>query len=210
MAWVREAIPALLTRQQYADSRLSQRGGLYVQDDLPPLTTLVQEGVCWQVGAATAVAAVTTMPTTTAQISLYNGEAEGGKSYVLLSVYGIQVANGAALNSWGLAHCINVDKPGTLPTQDIAKTSVKGLKARQGGYNGNAIIDLAATVTDDLWAPVGNYAGTTVVSLSGTQLDVPLNGLVILPPGGMYSLAAIAAATGITVRQGFRWAEIQL
>lgn len=198
----------------YLDSEhpqgINRRGAQYVQDDLPSLTTLVNEGVCWQVGEATAVAAVTTMPTTTAQITLYNNEAEGGKTYIVLSVFGIQVANGAALNSWGIAHCVNVAKPSTLPTADIATTSIKSLKARQGSYGGNAIVDLAATVVDDLWKPVGAFAGTTVVSLSGTQIDVPLNGAVILPPGGEYSLVAIASATGITTRLGFRWAEVQL
>lgn len=189
---------------------INRRGAQYVQDDLPSLTALINEGVCWQAGAATATAAVTTMPTTTAVITLYNNESEGGKSFVLLSVFGIQEANGAALSSWGIAHCVHKDKPATLPTADIAVASIKGLKARQGSYGGNAIIDLAATVVDDLWKPIGPFAGTTVVSLSGTQIDVPLNGLVILPPGGEYSLASIASATSVTTRLGFRWAEVQL
>lgn len=189
---------------------LNRRGGQYVQDDLPSLTALVNEGVCWAAGEATAVAAAIALPTTTAQVTLYNNESEGGKSYIVLSVFGIQVADGAALNSWGIAHCIHIAKPGTLPSADIASTSFKNLKARAGAYGGNAIIDLAATVVDDLWKPVGPSVGTTVVSLPGTQLDVPLNGLVILPPGGEYSLVAVASATGITTRLGFRWAEVQL
>lgn len=189
---------------------MNRRGAQFVQDDLPSLASLINEGVCWQAGAATAVAAVTTMPTTTAQITLYNNEPDGGKSYILLAVYGIQEANGAALSSWGIAHCVNAAKPATVPTADIASTSFKNLKARAGAYGGNAIVDLAATVVDDLWKPVGPFAGTTVVSLSGTQIDVPLNGLVILPPGGEYSLASVASATSVTVRLGFRWAEVQL
>lgn len=189
---------------------INRRGAQYTQDDLPSLTALVNEGVCWQAGEATAVAAVLTMPTTTAQVTLYNNEPDAGKSYIVLSVFGIQVANGAALNSWGIAHCVHAAKPTTLPTADIASTSFKNLKARAGAYGGAAIVDLAATVVDDLWKPVGPFAGTTVVSLSGTQIDVPLNGLVILPPGGEYSLVAVASATGITTRLGFRWAEVQL
>lgn len=198
----------------YLDGEKSQginrRGAQYVQDDLPSLTALVNEGACWQAGEATATAAVTTMPTTTAGITLYNNEAEGGKSYIVLSVFGIQVANSAAQASWGIAHCIHASKPATVPTADIAVASIKNLKARGGSYGGNAIVDLAATVVDDLWKPVGNSTGTVVVSLSGLQIDVPLNGLVILPPGGEYSLVSIASATGITTRLGFRWAEVQL
>lgn len=188
----------------------TKRGALLIQHDLPTWAELVNAGVMWTVGQAAATAAVTALPTTTAGISLYNNEPEGGKSFILHSVFANQVANAAAQASWGLAHCVNVGKPATLPTADIAVTSIKGMKARQGNYGGYAIVDLAATVTDDLWKPVGGSVGTVVVSLGGTQVDVFLDGLVILPPGGMYSLQAVASAVDITARMGFRWAEVQL
>jgi len=183
---------------------------LHISKLLPDYATLVNEGLVWTVGQATATAAVTSLPTLTAGISLYNSEPDGGKSYVILKVGANQVGNGAAQASWHLAHLINVEKPTTIPTADILAASIKNLKARAGQYSGKAIVDLGATVIDDLWKPVGNSTGTVVVSLSGTAIEVPINGMVIVPPGGMYSLEAIASATGITVRMYFVWAEIQL
>lgn len=186
-------------------------GHLMTSKGLPDFAHLVNDGTVWQVGEAAAVAAVTTLPTTTAQISLYNDNQDGSnKIYVVIAVFGTQVGNGAALNSWHIAHCINTIKPTTKPTADIAVASIKSLKTPGPNYGGKAIVDLAATVTDDLWKPVGPFAGTTVASLSGTAIYYILDGSVVVAPGGMYSLAAIAAATGITTRLGYVWAEVTL
>lgn len=187
---------------------VNDRGALLVQQDLPPLAELVNAGVCWQVIEATETAGVVALPTTTAGITLYNNYPDGGLSLVLISVFGFQLVNGAALNSWGLAHCIHAAKPGTLPTADI--TAFKNLKARQGAYGGSAIVDLGATVVDDEWAPIGGSVGTSVVSLPGTQIDVPMYGMVILPPGGEYSLEAIVSSVDLDIKLGMRWAEVQL
>lgn len=177
---------------------------------LPWQAMLVQQGVCWTVGQAAATAAVVALPTTTAALSLYNNEPDGGKSYIVFAVGTSQVAAPAALDTFSLVHCINMDKPGTLPTQDIARTSVKGLKARQGPYQGNAIIDLAATVTDDLWKAVGSSQNTAVASATGAALEVLHTIPVILPPGGMYSLQITATSTSVTGRSYFKWAELYL
>lgn len=194
------------------DRRLegSVRGGMFVQKDLPDYTQLVNENAVWSFTEASAVAAVTAVPTTTAQVTLYNNEASGGKSYVIMAVFGTQVGNGAALNSWHLMHLVQLASPTTRPTQDIARASIGGHKTPSTTYGGNAIIDLAATVVDDLWKPIGPFAGTTVASLTGTSIYFWMHGSVILAPGGEYSLVGVASATGITTRLGMTWAEVQL
>ena len=192
-------------------TEVSKRGALYTQMDLPPFAQLAAEGKIWTAGEATAVAAVVALPTTTAGISLYNNEAEGGLSYVLIAAIATQVANAAAQASWHLAQCVGVLKPTTRPTADIAAASIKSFgKSPSGAYGGNAIVDLGATVVDDLWKPIGPSVNTAVVSLSGTAVWVPLNGGVVIGPGGTYSLKGIASAVDITLRIGFVWAEVQL
>lgn len=154
-----------------------------------------------------AVAAVTAIPTTAAHLTLQNGEDDGGKSYVIHSVFGIQSGNGAALNSWHIVGMIERGRV-ALKTRDI--TAISGTMGQ--AYGGAAIVDQAATVVNSpgLWFPLGNSAGTTVASLTGTALDVAVNGMIILPPGRSLSLATVASATGITVFLGFRWYEYQL
>lgn len=192
--------------------QVSRYGDLYVTQHLPSYTELVNAGMVWTCGAATATAAVTNLPTTTAVISLYNNEPEGGKSYVVLAVFGFNAANAAALDGWAIVHCVNDAMPTTRPTADIAVASIKGLKARQGAYGGNAIVDLAATVTDDLWKPVSTSVNTAVNSATGTALYITNQQAIlpVLPPGGMYSLASTATSTSLTTRLGFVWAEIKL
>ena len=126
----------------------------------------------------------------------------------MIAVVCTQVGNGAALNSWHLMHLPSHIKPTTKPTADIAVASIRSFgKTPSRAYGGKAIVDLAATVVDDLWAPIGPMVGTTVASLTGTAVWVPLNGGVILEPGGQYSIEMVASATGITGRLGFVWAE---
>lgn len=208
-ALVRRATRVLYPENVPTRPVCSPHGALLNCKDLPDLATLTNEGCVWQAGQATATAAVLALPTTTAGITLYNNEPEGGKSYVLLSAFATQVANAAAQASWHLAHAIGRLKPATRPTADIAAASIYNMKSPGPAYGGYAIIDLAATVEDTLWKNVGPSVNTAVVSLSGTAIDVPLHGGVILAPGGSYSLQAVASAVDITVRMGFRWAEIQ-
>lgn len=185
-------------------------GRLIVTEDLPSLVQLVNQGNVWSAGALTGVAAVIAPPTTTAQISLYNDEEEGtGKSYLVLRAYAIVTATPAGLSQFGISHCIHRLKPTTKPTADIAAASITNMKARVSSYGGRAIVDLALTVADDLWKPLG-YSILNAVTGVGWQVDVWLDSLVIIPPGGLYSLAAVASTTTVSTRLGFTWAEVQL
>ena len=188
-----------------------QRGNLFVTAELPSLVHLVNQGVVWSAGEATGVAAVIAPPTTTAQISLYNNEDENGPSYLVLRAYGVVTATPAGLSQFGISHCVHRAKPATLPARDIPVTSITNMKA--GGsskattYEGAARIDLALTVANDLWKPLG-YSILNAVTGVGWQLDVWLDSLVIIPPGGLYSLAAVASTTTVSTRLGFTWAEL--
>ena len=185
------------------------RGALFVSEELPSLVHLVNQGAVWSVGEATGVASVVAPPTTTAQISLYNNEEAGGKSYLVLRAYGLVTATPAGLSQFGLHHCVHRLKPATRPTADIAAASITNMKALVGNYEGKAIIDLALTVADDLWKPLG-YSILNAVTGVGWQLDVWLDSLVIIPPGGLYSLVSVASTTTVNTRLGFTWAEVQL
>lgn len=188
---------------------VSDQGNLYVAADLPGLTDLVNKGVVWSVIEASGVASVIALPTTTAQLTLYNNEPPGGKSYVLLRIFAIITSVPAGLSQLGLAYCVNRLTPTTRPTADIAAASIRNLKALAPAYGGNAIVDLAATIVDDGWMPVG-YSNLNALSGVGWQLDVWLDGLMLLPPGGEFSIAAVASTTTVNTRSGMTWAEVQL
>jgi len=189
---------------------LSDTGAVYTIKELPDMAELVNQGVVWTVGEATATASVIAPPTTTSGVLLYNDNPEGGRSLIVLAVSALQAASAAALGMYGLSQVVIVDKPTTKPTADIAIASYKGLKSRQGSYGGKAIFDLGATVVDDLWKPVGNTAQVTLASAVGSQLYVPLAIPVVLPPGGSYGLECVSSNVGITTRLAVVFAEVQL
>ena len=184
-------------------------GSILVASEIPPLALLVNKGVVWTAGETTGVSAVIAPPTTTAQISLYNNEPVGGKSYILLRAGALVTASPAGLSQVGLSYCVHRARPATTPTADILAASITNLKALTPNYNGRAIIDLAATVADDLWKPLG-YSNVDAVTGVGWQVDVWADGLIILPPTGMVSFAAVAQSTSVSTRISFTWAEVLL
>ncbi len=170
------------------------------------------EGKVWRADETTLRASVTAVPTTTAGISIWNGEPNiGGKAYVFLVVYGIQGGTPAALNSWGIVHQVSDLAAGTTqPTADLASsTIVVGMGGNKGIYKGAAVFDVDLSVVDDRWAPIGYSTNTSIISLTGTQIYVPLMVPVIVPPGAVYSLEATAAAIDVLTRLGWIWAEVE-
>ena len=210
---IASALYGLLKGSSSSEQRIevNRRGAMYTQRDLPECTQLCAEGKVWTVGELSATASVTALPTTTSGIGLYNNEPEGGLSYIMLAAFATFDAAGAALASLHLAQCVATLKPTTRPTADIAAASIKNFgKTPSNAYGGNAIVDLALAVADDLWKNIGDSTDSIVVSLPGNCLWVPLNGMIVLGPGGTYALETIASATTSNSRIGFVWAEVQL
>jgi hypothetical protein len=207
---IRGRLTPVLTPDQQRGQRLygTQGGALLTQNDLPALVEAVNAGEVWRVMEASAVASVATNPTTGAGLSLYNGEPDAGKSYVVLGLMFEQDAAPAALAHYHLVHCIHVLKPTTLPTADL--TAIRGWRARQGAYKGEAIVDIGATVSDDGWMPATPSVNTATNSETATAIFFPSPVPVVLPPGGLYSIQCLSSDVGVTGRRGFVWAERQL
>lgn len=167
---------------------------------------LVNSGCVWSTKSAT-TACVVAPPTTAAILGIQNGEADGGKSYVFLALGAINIVNVASLSDFGLLYSIQLIKPATALTSDVTPTCHK---PRCGTYGGNAIVDNAPTVVDNGWYPIGNSNINTLATVPGASIWVPLNGLIVLPPGGVLALSAIGSTTAVTVQISATWAEINL
>lgn len=169
---------------------------------------LVNSGCVWQAKSAT-TAAVIAVPTTAAILGLQNGEPDGGKSYVILAVGGIQIASPASMCTLALIHSPQIAKPGTALTADV--TVIKNLKARYGvAYPGNAILDNGPTVVDDGWFPLGKPSALNIASLFGANIWHDVDGMVVVPPGAVWALSCIANAVTVTVQIAVVWAELNL
>ncbi len=174
----------------------------------------VHNGQVWHARETTATALVIAVPTggtTTAAWALYNGEADAGKSYVVLAAFGIQHAAAAPLNSFGLVYQVSDLATTTAePAADLVTlTVVQNMKGNAGTYGGAAVISLALTVQNDRWAPIGQSVNPILASLPGLQIYEDHVPPVVLPPGAIYSLEGVAAAVGVTARLGCVWAEVE-
>lgn len=200
-----KSAPSDLYTKGEGSPAINGRGDSLIALALPERSELVRHGESYGVIAQSAVAPVVALPTTTAQLSIWNGEPDGGKSYIIDSLIGMVAVSAGAATGVGFAGMLNRGRV-TKPTSDL--TSIFGMAGHP--YAGKAVIDLAATVVDDVWHPIGS-AVVGPASQVALPFEAQVYGQYIIPPGGMFSMAVLAnTVTTITVKQGLRWHEVQL
>lgn len=184
-------------------------GELLVAQAQPELAQLSRQRVVWTAVEAVASAPGVSLPTTLAALSLYNGEPDTGSLYFIESIFVMEGAGETFVAIWGmgLCHQISVGKQ-TVPTATVGITP-KGSAGQV--YKGNAILAQSLTVVDYGWEPWGTAlsAGLTDTGV-GALLEVPVEGMYIVPPGHIYSVFCLASNGTATMRCGIRWSEIPI
>jgi hypothetical protein len=189
---------------------LNSRGDQLVAMALPGLTEIVRMGDSWQVSVATAIAALTAIPTTACGLAVWNGEPSGGKTYVIDSVAATEIVVDATQSDCTALFVMNNKTPVAAITD--AGLVIRSLSGRTYGGKARTLLT-GTTIVNDGWFPAGNsVAPAPAVAGSGwKQTDVPLNGLYLVPPGGQFNLHA-AKVAGAASQMVFtiRWHEVQL
>ena len=188
----------------YRSVALNTEGELLVAQGLPPFAEMARRGMGYQAITTTAAAAVVVRPSTTAQFTLWNGDAT--KSYVIDKVFCFNLVSTAAAaywSVWGCVHPVGMTKP----TGAITPSSMSG----KAGYGGGAVIDPDASVADNGWYPLSNQGASepTGVLPSGTMIG-DISGRIIIPPTAGFSLQVVASLVGDTFTTGCSWYEIYL
>jgi hypothetical protein len=206
---VRESDMPLYSDGQAHSPLLNHRGDLLVAQSLPPRAELVSRGHSWFVKGAAAAPVVAT-PTTASLLLLWNGSSD--RVYVIDSVFLVQVVVTAAIQNVGILANIAKQKVTTAPTNDLTPLPLYGNRK----YAGEAIVDEGATLdavngVAAAWMPLGSTGPGQNTLQIGTIVDVDVQGLIILPPGGQLALTALAGtATAASVQLGVRWHELKL
>lgn len=195
-----------LARPNYTegDQRLGVNNGgeIVVAQGLPPKTELVRLGNSFNMMIPTASAFnhVANMPTTRAELALYN--ADPLKSYVIdaawyLALTSITAASGATLiyQVSGTAAALT-DNAAVLINSPIGKV-----------YNGRARRALAVTtMVADKWASLASIAAGAAASIGhGVYADV--NGGIVVPPGATLGLNVVVGTAAGTALIGVAWHE---
>src|SRR5512146_1524614 len=94
---------------------INPRGAVITTQDLPPRAELTRFGNS-VVHRTDEVACVTAIPTTTAPHTFWNGEANGGKSYVIDRLVWTCTTSAAAASAFSLVAVVNVAATATVPS----------------------------------------------------------------------------------------------
>lgn len=181
----------------------------------PSLAEIVRYGNSWGARLATAVAAVTSLPTTAAQHVMHNGEtassqsAGASKSYIIDRII-LQAAATITDPDGGITLLAQMTR-GTLAAPSSPSTVVVNtLSGSATAYPGNATFKNAVTLADDRgWyaLPLLPSSGTATANAS---FVCEVDGRIIIPPGCMLSLAVMSVDTGGTFIPTFLWHEVRL
>src|SRR5216684_3804165 len=194
------------TEQQDFIIQLNALGHQLIAQGLPLNAERVRRGNSWWVLGA-AAAPVTALPTTTAQNSLWNGEAAGGKILVIDSLILLIATSQTVAGGFGAVLMLN---PPTVTAPTSAAITFRSLSGKTN-YGGKAILAAGLTgLTNSGWMPWGSSYNEVGATNLMTAIDVPVDGKIQVPPGGMLNGSVIANAATGTIQLGFRWHEIQM
>jgi len=191
------------------DIGASRDGSLKVAQYLPPYAMLVATDCVWSCITTAAVAGLIARPTTTALGMLYNGEAPGGKSYIILRAFAQQLVSTTVIESFGIWLCVE-DIGDTAPGVDIA-TSAYASHSGVANYGGNAQFATDEAVAGVGWFPWGEASRTDVIGvLGGSRVMKHVDGMIVVPPTASVAIHVVGASVNTDFCVGFTWAEVLL
>ena len=155
-----------------------------------------------------AVAGLVVRPTTVAHVTIWNGEATGGKSLVIDRMFSFQLVSAAAASVYTMWYCSHLEGM-TKPTNDI--TALRGTANGGEPDNSKVIVDAGATVLDNGWFPCGgdgDVEATGVLPGGGTEWEC--HGRIVVPPKGGLSIAISASSVDEDFTCGAAWWRVQL
>lgn len=196
----------------------NNRGDAIVVQGLPALTELVRLGRSWAINSTTGQAALTALPTTTAGLTLFNGEGSaGGNSNVCYAIDSFgsveEVIDATQTDVTGIFAMIN-KRTSVAPSAGTVETTYISLSGRTN-YSGAGTVRRGATVVNDGWTAHGTPGAQMAPVAAGANWkvnEVLCSGLYLVPPASAFSIQAVKAAAAAAAQQFFfiRWHEVNL
>lgn len=190
---------------------VSPQGDQYAIAAAAPYAELTRLGGGYSAIATAAVVGLVVRPSTVAQFTLWNGESEGGKSYVIDRLFTHNLVSTNALSFYSIWATVH-PKGMTNPGEDIAAsaTNITGNSGKP--YSGNAVVGVGETIVDNGWYPwATSVEVTTATTLPGSHLVAEVAGRLIVQPQGGISLTVVCSlASTVTFTTGLSWYEVQL
>lgn len=196
-----------LAEEEFA---INRRGDVLIAQSLPPKAELARLGRSWEarIASGSAFTHVAALPTTRAELALYNGEASGGKCYVIDSVWHLGISSMAAAGSIAIIGQIS---PGVAALTDDTNQLITGACGLVA-YSGLAKRAVAVTtMVANRWSLLqSSNSGGGATAQIGLASFAECYGAFILKPGDTFGVNVVAGTAAGTAIMGIRWHEIQL
>jgi hypothetical protein len=185
-------------------------GDWLIANSLPTKTEMSRQGQLWDVriASASAFTHVAALPTTRAELLLYNGEpTSGGKVYVIDTIWSLAISSMAAAGSVAL---IAQFAPGiAAPTDDTAQL-ITGRSGKTYGANAKRAV-AQTTMTANKWTLLAmSQSGGSATAQIGLAALADVYGSYILRPGDTLGVNLVAGTAAGTSIMGISWYEVQL
>jgi hypothetical protein len=150
------------------------------------------------------------LPTTTAAHTLWNGNGVGGKSLVLEAIaWNCTGTSSGAADMFAAMGMLDTTANATVPTTSDTATAISSLNG--GTYAGGAKSAHTVTVVDKGWFFLGNNVSSgALTATKGTQLYVPIEGMIIVRPTHQFCLTIAGVSTTAVGRATFYFKEVQI
>lgn len=211
-----KVLASWLRSQNYPDgvetrAVMNARGDLSVAHGLPPKSELTRLGNTWSMTlpAANHFTPVAALPTTRAELVLYNGEPGGGKSYLIDAVYGVVDTSIAAAAAMVLLGQLVPSSTTALTDNTSILINSRSGKPSYGGKAKKALGSTAYGIADRWEALQGAQPAGPSASI-GLAAYAECYGGFIVPPGGFFLANAIFGTAAGTALLGIVWHEVQL
>ncbi len=185
--------------------KTTKQGSALTAQFLPSGAVPTAKGESWQIMTTSAVASLVVRPGTIAHLTLYNGEAAGGKSYIIERVYAHALVTAAVKEFFHLWICVHRVGTAAVTSSITAFASNRGI----ANYGGNAIAEVDLDpVVDDGWFPWGPTCEVEVTGvLPGSIVCAEIGGRLIVPPTSAISIAPVCSTIAVTCVVGLQWYE---
>lgn len=185
---------------------VNNRGDVMVAESLLYKSELTRQGNSYscQIATGSAYTNVANMPTTRAELALYNGEPSSGLSYIIDQVWMLSLTSITAISSVTLLAQIVA----AAALADDTTQLINGLSGKVYGGRGKRAVAVTTMIANK-WQALA-VAGAQSAASIGSGVFAEVNGGLILPPGYTLGLNAVVGTATGTSLIGVSWHEVQL
>ena len=150
---------------------------------------------------------VAALPTTRAELVLYNAEPTGGNCYVIDSVWHLGITSMAAAGS--VAIVAQIVPSASAPTQDTNQLITNNRGSTYAGRAKRAVAQTSAVENKRELLASSNSGGSATAQI-GLATYAECWGKFVIRPGDMFAVNVVAGTAAGTAIMGISWAEYQL